>query len=292
MQINMRTYAAIFCALISLSSLTFSACKDDDVVEDIDEGVNPGDANALSDILALPTGSTPVSGNLPSPSGAATAPRLKADVSQVTSSNGSTALLRFSYTPTDANLVGAYLQVVGAGEHFALPEGDLFDDEGTLLLPVGIPGSINQGRFCVSVSIYDTRSHVSNAETVCIDVLRLGTGVLQVSLTWNNASDQDIYVTDPLGETITVGEETSSSGGMLDKDDTDGFGPENVFWLETAPDGEYVVQVEDFNRLAVLTKVFVTITSPSIRRTFTGTTTQGNTVEVVRFRKSGNAITF
>ncbi|MBC8320274.1 MAG: hypothetical protein H8E34_06110 [Bacteroidetes bacterium] len=76
-------------------------------------------------------------------------------------------------------------------------------------------------------------------------VLFTGSGDIQVTLTWDNYSDLDLWVTDPLGEKIYWSNPTSYSGGELDFDDQDGFGPENIFWPENqAPYGEYLVQVD------------------------------------------------
>lgn len=75
----------------------------------------------------------------------------------------------------------------------------------------------------------------------------LGTGDVQVTLTWDNSADLDLYVLEPSGATISYGNRTSASGGQLDVDDTDGFGPENVFWpTGQAPVGTYQVQVNLF----------------------------------------------
>lgn len=78
--------------------------------------------------------------------------------------------------------------------------------------------------------------------------LASGAGDVQVTLTWDTTADVDLHVTDPVGEEIYFGNPTSVSGGQLDVDDTDGFGPENVFWPQGgAPAGTYVVEVEHFS---------------------------------------------
>ena len=69
-------------------------------------------------------------------------------------------------------------------------------------------------------------------------------GVLQFGLSWTtNDTDIDLWVTDPAGETIYYAHEASYSGGYLDRDDTDGYGPENIYWVKDIPDGTYTVQV-------------------------------------------------
>lgn len=72
----------------------------------------------------------------------------------------------------------------------------------------------------------------------------IGTGAVHITLTWDNATDVDLHVTDPSGEEIFFGHPGSASGGRLDVDDIDGYGPENIFWPEGgAPAGQYVVEV-------------------------------------------------
>lgn len=68
---------------------------------------------------------------------------------------------------------------------------------------------------------------------------------LTIRLDWNKLSgntDIDLHVTDPYGEEIAYYNMTSASGGMLDRDDVVGPGPEHIFWSK-APSGAYLVQV-------------------------------------------------
>lgn len=78
--------------------------------------------------------------------------------------------------------------------------------------------------------------------------LEHGYGDVQVTLTWNNTADLDLWVTDPYGETIYYGNPYSASGGQLDVDDRDGFGPENIYWPPGgAPQGNYTVRVDYYS---------------------------------------------
>lgn len=77
-----------------------------------------------------------------------------------------------------------------------------------------------------------------------LDDLPDSNGVLHFALSWNTATDIDLYVTDPQGETIYYSNSSSASGGYLDRDDTDGYGPENIFWRDNIPDGAYSVSVD------------------------------------------------
>lgn len=113
--------------------------------------------------------------------------------------------------------------------------------------------------------------------------LDTGGGDVQVTLTWDNTADLDLWVTDPDGVRIYFGNRSSPSGGRLDHDDRDGFGPENVFWPEgLAPRGAYLVQVDHFSGASpsgfrVLVQAFGMVSS------YEGTTFLDQTVDVVRF---------
>ncbi len=75
-----------------------------------------------------------------------------------------------------------------------------------------------------------------------------GYGEIQVTLTWDSSADIDLYVKDPLEELIWFDNKTSASGGRLDIDDTNGYGPENIFWeRNSAPSGTYQVFVKHYS---------------------------------------------
>jgi uncharacterized protein YfaP (DUF2135 family) len=56
----------------------------------------------------------------------------------------------------------------------------------------------------------------------------LDLAVIQVTLTWDRAdTDVDLYVVDPTNELSYFGHKVTTSGGELDVDDRDGYGPEH-----------------------------------------------------------------
>ncbi|WP_319591088.1 hypothetical protein [uncultured Draconibacterium sp.] len=74
--------------------------------------------------------------------------------------------------------------------------------------------------------------------------LEYGYGDVQVTLTWDNTADLDLHVFDPNGDEIYWNDKYSSSNGVLDVDDIDGKGPENIYWPPyEAPGGNYQVYV-------------------------------------------------
>ena len=86
-------------------------------------------------------------------------------------------------------------------------------------------------------------------------ITSVGTGDVQVTLTWQADVDVDLYVTDPAGDTVYYGNRSVSSGGELDRDNMCGdfeWGrPENVFWPQAgAPSGTYAVKVRYYGSCA------------------------------------------
>jgi hypothetical protein len=83
----------------------------------------------------------------------------------------------------------------------------------------------------------------------------LGTGDVQVTLSWVGEADMDLHVIEPSTEHIYWGNQTSATGGQLDVDAIPGCGSsstamhfENVFWpTGAAPDGDYETYVDAFS---------------------------------------------
>ena len=93
------------------------------------------------------------------------------------------------------------------------------------------------------------------AERHDFDVVEVGTGELQVTLSWDVDSDVDLHVVEPNGEEIYYGNRTSESGGTLDLDSNpacsiDGLRNENVTWERSAPIGRYTVRVDYWSSCA------------------------------------------
>jgi hypothetical protein len=75
----------------------------------------------------------------------------------------------------------------------------------------------------------------------------VASGELQFTLTWDSITDLDLHVLEPSGEEIAYYHRTSNTGGELDVDDTNGYGPENIFWNTDAPVGSYSAWVENYD---------------------------------------------
>jgi hypothetical protein len=98
-------------------------------------------------------------------------------------------------------------------------------------------------------------------------VVAVGSGEVQVSVSWDADSDVDLHVVDPNGDEVYYAQTSVTSGGTLDLDSNpncniDGTNNENVTWSE-APPGEYTVLVDYYNACEVeQTNYVVTVQLP------------------------------
>ena len=92
-------------------------------------------------------------------------------------------------------------------------------------------------------------------------VIQVGTGDVQVSVSWSDSSDVDLHVVDPAGDEIYYGKRTSPSGGKLDLDSNAacGLNPdhtfgsnENIVWpLGGGAHGTYTVRLDYWSACGV-----------------------------------------
>jgi hypothetical protein len=81
----------------------------------------------------------------------------------------------------------------------------------------------------------------------------LGSGEVQVTLTWDTLADMDLAVVEPTGAEVYFGNPNSPSGGTLDVDSnfpcgSNTYQVENVFWPPNqAPAGTYTVYVDQYS---------------------------------------------
>ncbi len=89
---------------------------------------------------------------------------------------------------------------------------------------------------------------VSESVEISTGVMTVGTGEVQVSVSWDAATDVDLHVVEPGGDELFHGNRTSAAGGRLDLVSNtscalDNTNVENAFWQEAAPRGSYAVRV-------------------------------------------------
>jgi hypothetical protein len=122
-------------------------------------------------------------------------------------------------------------------------------------------------------------SVVGPSTSVPVTLTSVGTGDVQVNVSWDVDSDVDLHVVDPSGEEVYYASRTSASGGQLDLDSNAGCSldhkrAENITWpVGKAPSGMYRVLVDYWDACSqAQSKYVVTINvkghSP---QTFSGT---------------------
>jgi len=288
-----------FLFLTFILLIQISCSKDSELILPIKESnidlsgpIDPADSDLLNQVLIFPDGGQRINGSVPTTIGNNQTPIINTNSNEAITSNGSTLLINFGYQNASSNISGCYVQVDGAGSYYSIPYDSNSGASGTIQLPIGVPTNVIGGSFCVNYCIYDSNDYISNVLSICISVLELGSGNLQISLAWDTPTDQDLYVKDPSGTTIYYSNTSSSTGGQLDRDDVDGFGPENIFWASVAPDGEYEVLVDDFSDSPSINNFTITISTPDTRREFSGSTINGSMPSVCTFRKEGDQLFF
>jgi hypothetical protein len=124
----------------------------------------------------------------------------------------------------------------------------------TPLMPNGATVTGGQS-FPVTLRIgaVDSNGRVSPLVTRELSVVAVGSGDVEVTLTMGEATDLDLYVTDPAGVTIFYANTRSVSGGHLDLDANAacsanvGVDNEHIFWPSGgAPVGTYRVNVAHY----------------------------------------------
>ncbi|HKV08389.1 MAG TPA: hypothetical protein VJ725_09640 [Thermoanaerobaculia bacterium] len=209
-----------------------------------------------------------VPGTLPAPTGAG-APEITAIDAPSTIINGGTARLRIALqNPAAAANVNRILVqvpgVTGFQGYFEAPvrrEGNVLIAE--IRLDPDFPASTldrQNRRFAalkatgpidIVVQLIDFLGRVGRAVLRPFEVQPVGSGDVQVSLSWDTQTDVDLHVVEPPGgEEIYWSNRSSVTGGTLDLDSNaacsiDGVNNENITWTTGSPIvGEHIVRVD------------------------------------------------
>ena len=165
---------------------------------------------------------------------------------------------------------------------------------------VTVAQSVSLGTFQLSFAVGGSASSLGAYATQALSLVSVGTGDVQVSISWNSAADVDLHVVEPGSEEIYYAHDVSATGGELDLDSNAGCGSdgprnENITWADgTAPSGTYIVRVDHWsNCSATQTDWVVTVQVRGQQpQVFTGTFTgsgdaggAGSGVEVTQFTK-------
>ncbi|MDC0435442.1 hypothetical protein OAM69_07385, partial [bacterium] len=147
----------------------------------------------------------------------------------------------------------------------------------------------------IGVQVNNSEGEVSARQDVKLIPVFVGTGDLQVSMSWDIPTDVDLHLFEPDGTEIYWDEGISSSGGRLVLDSNancliDGVNNESITYDGVVPpSGEYTVGIEYFNNcgLKTPTRYLVTTRVDDMVKTFGGTLVplddNDETIEITRF---------
>ena len=147
----------------------------------------------------------------------------------------------------------------------------------------------------IGVQVANGEGEVSTQQDVDLTSVVVGTGDLQVSISWDTPTDVDLYLVEPDGTQIFWLLDQSSSGGELDLDSNpgcsiDGVNNENITYDGfVPPSGEYIVGVEYFSACGVTspTNYVITTRVDGVISIFDGTLLpvddNGEVQEITRF---------
>lgn len=154
--------------------------------------------------------------------------------------------------------------------------------EVVLTITQALPGT----QFIFYFAVVDAGGKQGKLAKQDVEAIQVGTGEVQVSVSWDGDSDVDLHVVDPSNEEIYWDNLSSASGGELDLDsnadcELDHKRNENVTWT-TAPAGEYTVRLDYYKNCDIeKTNYVVTVRvngqpSKTYSGTFTGEGDQGD----------------
>jgi uncharacterized protein YfaP (DUF2135 family) len=197
---------------------------------------------AKSDLAQI-EGATFTEGGRPDTTGDQTAPAVAAPEHVI---NGGTG--EYTITIPDG-AVSIVIGIEGDNGYFKIP---IVSTTGTQTVAITLLQGFDRPTLGVLVATENADGEVSAWTSNTVDVVETLTGDIKVSLSFNQAEDLDLWVTDPSGTRVYYGNPTAN-GGTLDLDSNAGcsnnlgVNNENISWADAdALAGEYTVQVDYF----------------------------------------------
>ncbi|MBT8307696.1 MAG: hypothetical protein KJN85_12220, partial [Maribacter sp.] len=151
------------------------------------------------------------------------------------------------FRPSDSNIMNGTASTVGIAANGYGCLGGILTRNPLEIAPNCINSMLDAAGLLAGQA-EELRQSLSEIIALARGGLQTGDGDVKFTLTWNNDTDLDLYVTEPSGEVIWYGNKLSGTGGQLDRDDLDGEGPENIFWpTGYARTGTYRVEVKMYS---------------------------------------------
>ena len=130
----------------------------------------------------------------------------------------------------------------------------------------------------IGFQVQDSNGFVGQEFIVELDPQDVGSGELQVSVSWDQPTDVDLFLQEPSGNVIFFDNVESPTGGMLNLDSNpacniDGLNNENIIYPDsTPPSGTYQVAVNYYDNCSIEepTNYVVTVRVNNETTSFTG----------------------
>jgi len=182
------------------------------------------------------------------------APELTSGASYIVTGGSATLDTDFSAHGDSTEIVGLIVGLEGHAGYFQVPIAESAGLEALNVFLRAYASYENPPSLLpIRVAMRDVYGRVSPYGSFLYNVAPVGTGDIQVSVSWDTETDVDLHVIDPYDCEIYYGNKTGcSSGGELDLDSNAGCGiddppvnNENIFWPPgQAPVGTYTVGVD------------------------------------------------
>jgi uncharacterized protein YfaP (DUF2135 family) len=143
------------------------------------------------------------------------------------------------------------------------------DAQTTATVLLTFPQQIPLDQFDLQFAVANTGGAVGPYSTLSANVTEVGTGDVQVTLSWDADSDVDLHVVSPNGDEVYYARREVPSGGTLDLDSNAGCSidhvrNENITWpVGRAPRGHYIVRVDYWSSCNVARTAFSVLVNNS-----------------------------
>lgn len=152
---------------------------------------------------------------------------------------------------TSSSIKEVLVGVKDVGGYYAVPANPMKSTDVTNLLILFFSQELEKDSFTIVIALRDNNGQVSTHETITVTKITAGTGILQVSCSWNKENDVDLHLIEPNGEEVYYGNAESENGGILDVDsnagcDIDNINNENITYSSAAivEGGTYTVTMD------------------------------------------------
>ena len=147
----------------------------------------------------------------------------------------------------EADATHALIGVSGESGYWSVP----VDENGAFSATILVGQEVANDTMTLLVGAQNAAAWIGPVSELSLRVQSVGTGDLQVSLSWDALADVDLHLIEPTGSEIWYGHRNSfMTGGQLDLDSNpacsiDGVNNENITYGDSTPTaGHYIVRVD------------------------------------------------